>query len=201
MFRAPSALLPSGTGHVLGFSTTQRNCLQLVFRGQGASSGHIKNYEMRCAPSSRTLNCNIFSVAITKGFHYAFSLPALGTGTREVCIFLWFSFCTHKTWEQMFSTWWGNWTSESTSGKRRFSLHKPFLGLPSRLRGKEPALQCTRRGFEPWVRKIPWRRKRLPTPVFLPGKAHGQRSLAGHRLRVTKESTQPSNQTTMTNLC
>ena len=87
MFRAPSALLPSGTGHVLGFSTAQRNCLQLVFRGQGASSGHIKNYEMRCAPSSRTLNCNIFSVAVTKGFHYAFSLPALGTGTREVCIF------------------------------------------------------------------------------------------------------------------
>ena len=29
-----------------------------------------------------------------------------------------------------------------------------------------------------WVRKIPWRREWLSTPVFLPGKAHGQRSFA-----------------------
>ena len=34
-----------------------------------------------------------------------------------------------------------------------------------------------RPGFDPWVRKIPWRRKWPPTPVFLPGKFHGQRSL------------------------
>ena len=33
---------------------------------------------------------------------------------------------------------------------------------------------------DPWVRKIPWRRKCQPTPVFLPGKSHGQRSLAGY---------------------
>ena len=33
--------------------------------------------------------------------------------------------------------------------------------------------------FNPWVWKVPWRRKRQPTPVFLPGKSHGQRSLAG----------------------
>jgi len=31
--------------------------------------------------------------------------------------------------------------------------------------------------FDPWVRKIPWRRIWQPTPVFLPGKFHGQRSL------------------------
>ena len=35
-------------------------------------------------------------------------------------------------------------------------------------------------GFDPWVGKIPWRRKWQPTPVFLPGKSHGQRSLAGY---------------------
>ena len=29
-------------------------------------------------------------------------------------------------------------------------------------------------GFDPWVRKIPWRRAWQPTPVFLPGKSHGQ---------------------------
>ena len=46
-----------------------------------------------------------------------------------------------------------------------------------------PACQCRRRerwGFDPWVRKMPWKRKRQPTPVFLPRKSHGQRSLAGY---------------------
>ena len=33
--------------------------------------------------------------------------------------------------------------------------------------------------FDPWVRKIPWSEKWQPAPVFLPGKFHGQRSLAG----------------------
>ena len=37
-----------------------------------------------------------------------------------------------------------------------------------------------RPGFDPWVKKIPWRRKWQPTPVFLPGKSHGQRSLVGY---------------------
>ena len=37
-----------------------------------------------------------------------------------------------------------------------------------------------RHGLDPWVRKIPGRRKWQPTPVFLPGKCHGQRSLAGY---------------------
>ena len=35
----------------------------------------------------------------------------------------------------------------------------------------------TRCGFDPWIRKIPWRRAWQPTLVFLPGKSHGQRSL------------------------
>ena len=34
--------------------------------------------------------------------------------------------------------------------------------------------------FYPWVRNIPWKRKWQPTPVFLPGKSHGWRSLAGY---------------------
>ena len=42
-----------------------------------------------------------------------------------------------------------------------------------------PAKQETP-GFDPWVRKIRWRREWLPTPVILPGKSHGQRSLAGY---------------------
>ena len=46
---------------------------------------------------------------------------------------------------------------------------------------KRTHLQCwrhRRHGFDSWVRKIPWRRKRQPTQVFLPGKSHEQRSLA-----------------------
>ena len=42
------------------------------------------------------------------------------------------------------------------------------------------ACQCRRRGFDSWVGKISWRRKWQSTPVFLPGKSHGWRSLAGY---------------------
>ena len=45
--------------------------------------------------------------------------------------------------------------------------------------------QCRRlrrRRFEAWVGKIPWRRKWQPTPVFLPGKSPGERSLVGYSL-------------------
>ena len=44
-------------------------------------------------------------------------------------------------------------------------------------------LQCRRPGFIPWVGKIPWRRKWQATPVFLPGKSHGGRSLVGYSPR------------------
>ena len=40
--------------------------------------------------------------------------------------------------------------------------------------------RCQRHRFDPWVGKIPWRRKWQPTPVFLPGESHGQRSLVGY---------------------
>ena len=56
--------------------------------------------------------------------------------------------------------------------------------------GKEFTCQCTRCKkcrFDPWVRKSPCSRKWQPTPVFLPGKFHGQRSLAGCSSRVRKE--------------
>ena len=46
--------------------------------------------------------------------------------------------------------------------------------------GKSICLQCGRPGFDPWIGKIPWRRKWQPTQVFLPGKSHGPRSLAGY---------------------
>ena len=61
-------------------------------------------------------------------------------------------------------------------------------GLPRCLSGKEPACQCRRCGFDPWVRKIPWRREWLSTPVFLPGELHAQGSLVGYSPRGHKES-------------
>ena len=45
-----------------------------------------------------------------------------------------------------------------------------------------------RRGFDPWVGKIPWRQKWLPTLVFLPGESHGQKKLAGYSLQGCKQS-------------
>ena len=45
---------------------------------------------------------------------------------------------------------------------------------------KEPACQLRRQGFDAWPRKIPWRRKWQPIPVFLSGKSHGQRRLKGY---------------------
>ena len=53
------------------------------------------------------------------------------------------------------------------------------MGFPGGTGGKESACQCRRCGFHPWVRKIPCSRKWQSTPVFLPGKSHGQRNLAG----------------------
>ena len=62
------------------------------------------------------------------------------------------------------------------------------VGLPRWLSGKESACWHKRCGFYPWVEKIPWRRKWQPNPVFLPGKSHGQRSLAGYSPWDCKES-------------
>ena len=49
-------------------------------------------------------------------------------------------------------------------------------------------LQFRRPGFDPWVRKISWKRKWQPTPVLLPGKSHGWRSLVGYSPWGRKES-------------
>ena len=58
-------------------------------------------------------------------------------------------------------------------------------GFPDGTSDKETACQCRRlkrHAFYPWVGKIPWRRAWQPTPIFLLGESHGQRSLAGYRV-------------------
>ena len=72
-----------------------------------------------------------------------------------------------------------------------FTMLYLFQGLPRWLSGNESVCQCRRCKrcrFDPWVRKIPWRREWQPTLVFLPGKFHGQRSLVGCSLWGGKES-------------
>ena len=53
-------------------------------------------------------------------------------------------------------------------------------GLSWWLSGRESACQCRRCRFNLWVGKIPWKRKWQPTPVFLSGEFHGQKSLVGY---------------------
>ena len=48
--------------------------------------------------------------------------------------------------------------------------------------------QCRRLGFDSWVGKIPWKMEWLPTPEFLPGECHGQRSLTGYSAWGHKKS-------------
>ena len=61
-------------------------------------------------------------------------------------------------------------------------------GLLCWLRWSLICLQCRRHSFSPWVGKIPWRRAWQPTPVLLPGKSQGQRSLVGCSPWGLKES-------------
>ena len=63
-----------------------------------------------------------------------------------------------------------------------------WLGLPGPGSPGRGGLQCRRPGFDPWVGKIPWRRKWQPTPVFLPGESpwteepDGLRSMGSQRV-------------------
>ena len=65
------------------------------------------------------------------------------------------------------------------------------MGFPGGTSGKVLACHCRKLKtleFNPWVGKIPWRRAWQPTPLLLPGRSHGQRSLAGYSPWGCKES-------------
>ena len=80
---------------------------------------------------------------------------------------------------------WGRTESDTTESTAAAAMQ---YGLLSWLTGKEST--CLRRThrFDPWLRKIPLNRKWQPTPVFMLGKSHGQRSLAGYSPWGPKES-------------
>ena len=87
----------------------------------------------------------------------------------------------------MLHEWWSLSLLEIVSG-----IPTPSLGLPRLLSGKGSACQGRSRKrckSDPWFGKIPWKRKWQPTPVFLPGKSIGQKSLLGYGHRVTKSQT------------
>ena len=67
------------------------------------------------------------------------------------------------------------WDSNRENTNNRWDLGSPYpvLGLPLWLRWERICVQCGRPGFDPWVGKIPWRRERLPTPLFWPGEFYG----------------------------
>ena len=81
---------------------------------------------------------------------------------------------------------WGCWirlvavVMERRGSIQELILSNNWCGFPGGSDCKEIRLQCGRPGFDPWVGKIPWRRKWQPTPVFLPGESHGRRSLVGY---------------------
>ena len=66
-----------------------------------------------------------------------------------------------------------------------------FTGLPRWHSGKESSCKCRRCRFHAWFRKILWRRKWQPTPIFFPGKFSGERSLSGYNPWGCKESDVP----------
>ena len=68
---------------------------------------------------------------------------------------------------------------EFNTMKHSFSIPWSTLGLPWWLRWRRGCLQCGRPGFDPWVRKIPWKRAWQHSPG-MPGEFHAQRSLVGY---------------------
>ena len=68
------------------------------------------------------------------------------------------------------------------------NIYRYMYGFPGGSVVKNTPANAGDSSLIPWVRKIPWRRKWQCTPVFLPGKSHGQRSLAGYSPQSCKVS-------------
>ena len=92
-------------------------------------------------------------------------------------------FLVYKLEEFIFWLDVGNKDEIGVNDDARDIILSTWKDFPGSTVGKESACQsrrCKRGGSGPWVGKIPWSRKWQLTPVFLPGKLHGQRSLVGY---------------------
>ena len=106
------------------------------------------------------------------------------------CIRILFTFYVLVFWPRGILAYWPGIEPTPSALEDRVLTSGP-LGIPGGACGKESASQCRSRGrcrFDPWVGKIPLRRKWHPTPVFLPEKFHGQRSFVGDSSWGHKES-------------
>ena len=113
-------------------------------------------------------------------FHFSLSCTGEGNGKPLQCC------CLENPRDG--GAWWAAvyGVAQSRTRLKRLSSSSSLLllGLPWGLSGKNPpaSAETERLGLKPWVRGIPWRRRWQPSPVFLPGESHGQRSLAGYSL-------------------
>ena len=67
-------------------------------------------------------------------------------------------------------------------------LSHDSTGFPGGTSDKESVQETKGYRFDSWVKKTPWSRNWQPTPVFLPGESHGQRSLGGYSPWGRRES-------------
>ena len=97
--------------------------------------------------------------------------------------------CQNKTLGPFWPAYWKCELNISKKSKRQNFIYsmEMIVDFPGSSDGKSVCLQPGRPGFDPWVGKIPWRRKWQPTPVLLPGKSHG-RGLVGYSPWGRKES-------------
>ena len=120
-------------------------------------------------------------------FTFTFSLSCIGEGNGNPLQ------CSCLENPRDSGAWWADvygvaqsrtrlkWLSSSSSSIFSFCYHilQPLgASFVAQIVKNPPMIQ--RPGFNPWVRKSPWRRERLPTPVFLLRELHGQRSLSGY---------------------
>ena len=137
------------------------------------------------APHSSTLACSsvqginksrtwLNDFTFTFHFHFDFSLSCIGEGNGNPLQ------CSCLENPRDGGAWWAAVYGVAQTRTQLKWLSSSSIHLPRWLSGKDPACWCRRREFNPRVRKIPWKRKWQPTPGFLPGESHGQRSLAGY---------------------
>ena len=118
----------------------------------------------------------------------------LAQDTCALCI-IWGKLCVFDQWPSSYLGRTGQ-CQEKEGGRIALKLVLgigTWLGFPRWQNGEESSCQCRgskRCKFDPWVGKTPWSRKWQPTPLFLHGESHGQRSLVGYSPWSHKSGTQ-----------